>query len=670
MALNLNPYRYAVDGGEDVSGFTDQYGQNWRQTPTGGYERIIGQQVIDGGESQGSAPLWGADDPFSSKWGIQGSVGFDASPYLGYLQYAQGAAPRFGDPASQGNTDLLNEWYKNPASLFDSGYNPGSRNSLNPYFTTGIRDSIRDIAQKLGLTSAQADEIALAKAQSDFSASGQGRSDATAVANLADDLARAVFEKAGKGAQYQGLTPQQRLEYGDKAIEFQNRNKGFDEDVWKKDDFGGMAGVWMEQIQNKYEGDTKDPIRILGADNPWNTALWNRVLNEDWDPYGNEYGLPTKQNYEQANQQGYDTGAASLLQQTAQTAAGFYLGATGASGEFTNALGIDQGYVNAANAAKGLNQGYENDDPLAAAKGLGNLYAAADTGTLTDAGPDTGFPDTGAPAQSPGTTGGGMWDEYGNWVDDGGFQDHNAGAYNDPFYDGSGTDTSGQYDPYAGVDPFQGVGGGDKSLLDYLKGAGGSLQGLLGGLFGGGGAPGTTGTTGAAGGLNLQKLLGALGATGLGIAGSKNVANKYDSMANRFEGYGADYRTRLAGLYNDPNSFLQSQAVQAPVQQGTDALARSLSIHGNPAGSPAAMGELQNYASNQLFGKLGQEKDRLAQLSGIPQYAAAAPGAASKAADAAGGQYTAAGYGLDQAMNPQDNSLASFLKQLKQSGLA
>jgi hypothetical protein len=83
---------------------------------------------------------------------------------------------------------------------------------------------------------------------------------------------------------------------------------------------------------------------------------------------------------------------------------------------------------------------------------------------------------------------------------------------------------------------------------------------------------------------------------------------------------GGPYRERLAALYADPTSFLSSPEVMAPVQQGTDALARALSVRGNPAGSGAALQEIQNYASNQLFGRLGEEKTRLAGFGGLSAY--------------------------------------------------
>lgn len=94
---------------------------------------------------------------------------------------------------------------------------------------------------------------------------------------------------------------------------------------------------------------------------------------------------------------------------------------------------------------------------------------------------------------------------------------------------------------------------------------------------------------------------------------------------------GAPYRDQLASLYapGGAEAFLSSPAITAPVDQATNSLARALSVKGNPAGSPAAMAEIQKYAANSLAGLLGQEKDRLAGFGGLSQYAqsgAAVPG--------------------------------------------
>jgi len=158
------------------------------------------------------------------------------------------------------------------------------------------------------------------------------------------------------------------------------------------------------------------------------------------------------------------------------------------------------------------------------------------------------------------------------------------------------------------------------------------------------------------------KLFGQVGPSLLGMYASNQQANAYGDLAARYEGYGAPYRSKLSELYSDPTAFLNSQEVQVPVQLGTDAMARALSTQGNPAGSGSAMQQLQNYASNTLFSRLGQEKDRLAGFGGLTQYASAAPQIASGAIDANRGVYDSIGYGIGQVANPP-RSLSDILKQ-------
>lgn len=740
MALTLNPFSYAVDGGWDVSGFNDQYGQNWRINPsTGGYERVTGYETVNPtGEAPGQQAVWGADDPFSSKWGIQGNVGFDVSPYQSYLQYAQGAAPHFGDPSAAANNELLSQWYSNPASLFDSGYNATSRNSLNPYFTTGLRDQIRGLAQRLGLTTAQADEIALAKAQSDYSAMGQGRSDATALPNLADDLARSLFEKAGR-TDYTGLTQQQRNQYGDQAIQFQGRNKEADEDAWKRDDIGGILGLFGEHIQNAWESGTNDgwmpsEQALSGADNPFNTWLQNTVRNEDWKPIGDEYGLATKETSQRAIDQGYETGAAELLNTVARQAIGLGTAgvASGAVGMGLEAAGISSAYAPAVTGA--IKGAYGSS----AAGGSGsNVLEGALTGAVLAGGGS-------AAGEALGPTAGSVVDaatqgyklakayEDDNYAALGGLLD--GGTARDAFGPGSDFDLTsgpltnnsgsaldllpnnkkadamalGEEDFWSNPDPYQsseyqfwsnqgaqpdplqsndywnnlGLGSGigdyyqnatnDPNSAGFWNQLFGTTSDAYGGgsnpSSGGGGVPAGLGSAvgGALGsGTNTDytRMLGALGAAGLGAYGSQQSADAYKQIANQYQQMGAPYRDKLAQLYADPNAFLNSQEVQAPVQQGTNALARSLSINGNPAGNGAALQSIQNYASNQLFGRLGEEKNRLAGFGGLSQYAGAAPQAQMAGVGAQGGVYGALGYGLGQATNPT-TSMNDILMQM------
>lgn len=194
---------------------------------------------------------------------------------------------------------------------------------------------------------------------------------------------------------------------------------------------------------------------------------------------------------------------------------------------------------------------------------------------------------------------------------------------------------------------------------EQQSGSGGTSGGsgsdaLLNALLGGGAA---------AGGINLGALLGA----GLGYAGSKEQTDAYKDLAQQYINMGQPYRDQLSQLYANPDTFLHSAAVTTPVQMGTDALAKALSVKGNPFGSGTALQSLQDYATQGLYGQLSSEKDRLANYGGLAKFSSAAPSASMAGINASGGMYDAAGYGLANLMSPQ-NSLPNFLKQ--QYGIA
>lgn len=138
----------------------------------------------------------------------------------------------------------------------------------------------------------------------------------------------------------------------------------------------------------------------------------------------------------------------------------------------------------------------------------------------------------------------------------------------------------------------------------------------------------------------------------LGAFASGSQAEDFEDLANQYSNMGAPYRTRLEQLYTNPQTFLNSPEVTEPIRQGTDMLARSLSVKGNPAGSGNALQEIQNYASTQLFNRLGAEKDRLAGFGGLTQYSAAAPQAAQNAVGAQRGVYDALGGMAADVFNP------------------
>lgn len=245
----------------------------------------------------------------------------------------------------------------------------------------------------------------------------------------------------------------------------------------------------------------------------------------------------------------------------------------------------------------------------------------------------------------------------------------------------------------AGTGTGAGVGAGTAGGLEAATSAGtaatgvapAATQGLVGELgaagaagtaasgLGGSGASGATGTALSRildGTYNTSDLLGVggnIGSTLLGVAGSRNQQNALTQLAQQQMAMGAPYRDKLAAIYNDPNAFLKSSEVQTPVQQGTDALARSLSVQGNPMGSGTALQGLQDYSANQLFGRLGEEKNRLAGFGGLTSFNAAAPGTSTAAVNAGSNVYNAVGSGIASLTNPNP-SLVDIFKAMK--GLA
>ena len=215
---------------------------------------------------------------------------------------------------------------------------------------------------------------------------------------------------------------------------------------------------------------------------------------------------------------------------------------------------------------------------------------------------------------------------------------------------------------------------------------------------------------------NLTKLLGAIAPAALGAFGANQQANSLADLARqqmeleqgRFttllgredeaikrqqaaidwaRAQGQPYRDQFAGLLKDPSSFLTSPGVTASVDQGTNSLARALSAKvGNPIENPTALGEMQGYATNTLYGKLGEELNRLMAAGGLTSAGgsgATVPGigtnlsqnvqdlsgktqAAAIGADS--NIWNAIGSGIANVFNPQP-SLADLLKQMQGSGI-
>jgi len=162
--------------------------------------------------------------------------------------------------------------------------------------------------------------------------------------------------------------------------------------------------------------------------------------------------------------------------------------------------------------------------------------------------------------------------------------------------------------------------------------------------------------------------IGKLGAAGLGAYASNQQSNALAEQAAKFAEFGAPYRQQLASLQSDPGSFLSSPRVTSAVDQGTSAMARALSARdGNPTGSGRALQEMQNYATNSLYGQLTNRENQLANFGGLSNFDAAAPSANLASVQQTGNMYNAIGAGINDIFNPQPTYL-DLIKAVK--GLA
>lgn len=137
-------------------------------------------------------------------------------------------------------------------------------------------------------------------------------------------------------------------------------------------------------------------------------------------------------------------------------------------------------------------------------------------------------------------------------------------------------------------------------------------------------------------------LGGLLGST-VGLIGAGSQQNAYQGYADWARNQGQPYRDALQGSYANPMGYLSSPEVTGAVQQGTDALSRSLSMGGNPVGSGGALQQLQNYSTNQQLDRLAQYRQQLGGFGGMNAINQSIPGAAGAAIGAQGNTWNAGG---------------------------
>ena len=183
----------------------------------------------------------------------------------------------------------------------------------------------------------------------------------------------------------------------------------------------------------------------------------------------------------------------------------------------------------------------------------------------------------------------------------------------------------------------------------------GATSGGSGAMSGGAVEAAATGTAlsklmdGTASPVDYASIAGILGATGLGIAGSNNASDNYSDLASQILAKHQPFLDQSLAWMKDPNAYFMG-----PGKSALDANLAALSVHGNPATSPWALGTaneaaLKNWQNAVLgFGNVG--------LGGT----GASANATGKSIDAGSDIYNALGWGLDQITNPPKAPIFNF----------
>lgn len=160
-------------------------------------------------------------------------------------------------------------------------------------------------------------------------------------------------------------------------------------------------------------------------------------------------------------------------------------------------------------------------------------------------------------------------------------------------------------------------------------------------------------------------LIGKAISTGVGIYGADKQADTAKDLFDQYMGMGAPYRAELANLNANPSSFYGSDIFQGALQQGSDALSRSLSAKvGNPILNPTALQEMQNYTTR---GSLDAYNTRWNQLASAGQLGTEkAAGLGTIANNEAGNLNKTIGTGISSVFGPsQQQTTAGLYQQLQ-----
>ena len=174
--------------------------------------------------------------------------------------------------------------------------------------------------------------------------------------------------------------------------------------------------------------------------------------------------------------------------------------------------------------------------------------------------------------------------------------------------------------------------------------------------------------SGAASTSDITSLLGKLGATALGVLGSNQQANSLQSLAAKYQEYGAPSRARYEASMTpgfDPTSIPGYSGAVDTASKGL--LARLSATGGNPYGNPGGLIEANKSIISGTAMPAVQEYQRLNANTGFGSSMNAALGLQTGGITADRGITTALASGLGDITAP-DNSLEALYKKMQQTG--
>lgn len=158
----------------------------------------------------------------------------------------------------------------------------------------------------------------------------------------------------------------------------------------------------------------------------------------------------------------------------------------------------------------------------------------------------------------------------------------------------------------------------------------------------------------------------------LGAIGANQQANSLGALAKQYMDLGAPSRARYEASFAPGFTMASDPGYQDALDASSKATLHSLSVQGNPAGSPDAWSQslADNYAKT-AYPALQNFRNTNANAGGIASLQTAAPAAATGAITAQGNIFNAIGAGANDIFNPQPSlaqTLAQYQQLLKQQG--